>query len=541
MFPGVPKGIGIPFISSILISNNPSPPLRAFGVNPPSLLLALRASGVASLGALRGTGLLLLPGISQKFFPAAERAQFAIEIDLPLGTRLEATDAVARKVEQSLAGDRRITAYATFVGTAAPRVYYSFAPEFPRPSYAMLLVSTTSVAAADEAVRDYTRKLAGLHPNARMNVTSFQQGIPTEAPVEIRIVGPELQVLRTESEFFRKLLLGVPGATQVRDDFRDGFTLDLNVNSEVANRLGLATNVIASEVMAGFQGLPLTELWEHDAPVPIVLRLNPERRSSFDDLDRFMLRAPLTQATVALKEVVSVEPVWNPAQISRRNGERTLTVRANAAPGVLPSQILSKIRPQLALRRLPPGYHFEIGGEYEGQQETFGKMAGALIASVVAIYLVLLFQFGGTRETLLVMLAIPLTFFGAMAGLLITGNPLGFTASVGLISLVGIVIRNSIILVDFADELRRTEGLDATTAAIRSGERRMRPIFLTSMAAAVGVLPMIISGSPLWAPLASVFSIGILWSMVMTLLVIPAAYALAMRNVPAVPAKPASS
>jgi multidrug efflux pump subunit AcrB len=133
------------------------------------------------------------------------------------------------------------------------------------------------------------------------------------------------------------------------------------------------------------------------------------------------------------------------------------------------------------------------------------------------------------------MMAIPLTFFGAIAGLVITGNVLGFTASVGLISLVGIVIRNSIILVDYADELRRKEGLSSKEAAIDAGLRRIRPIFLTSMAAAVGVLPMIISGSPLWAPLASVFSVGIIWSMVMTLLVIPAFYAVVMKNVPVTP------
>lgn len=163
-------------------------------------------------------------------------------------------------------------------------------------------------------------------------------------------------------------------------------------------------------------------------------------------------------------------------------------------------------------------------------------MVKALIASVALIFLVMLLQFKNTRETLLVMLSIPLTFFGAMAGLVLTGNVLGFTASVGLISLVGIVIRNSIILVDYADELRRKEGLDAREAAIHAGLRRIRPIFLTSMAAAVGVLPMIISGSPLWAPLASVFSVGILWSMVMTLLVIPAFYAVVMKNIPVVKA-----
>jgi multidrug efflux pump subunit AcrB len=164
-------------------------------------------------------------------------------------------------------------------------------------------------------------------------------------------------------------------------------------------------------------------------------------------------------------------------------------------------------------------------------------MAGALVASVVLIFLVMLFQFKHTRETLLVMLAIPLTVFGALAGLVLTGNPLGFTAAVGLISLVGIVIRNSIILVDYADELRRTELLDAPTAAIQAGTRRLRPIFLTSMAAAVGVLPMIIARSPLWAPLASVFAVGIVWSMVMTLLVVPAVYGLAM-NTPDAPTPP---
>lgn len=485
-------------------------------------------AGVLSLPAC----LLLLPLIKQKFFPAAERAQFVIELDLPLGTRLETTDALARRVEQTLAGDPRLTGYATFVGTAAPRVYYSFAPEFPRASYAMLLVSTKGNAETDAAVADYARRLAGLDPAARINVTRFQQGVPTEAPVEVRISGPELTVLRRLGDEVRAVFLQVPGAAQVRDDFRDGFSLGLRVNSEVANRLGLSTSVIAAEVMAGFRGLAVTELWEHDAPVPIVLRLEGELRESFTELNTFMLRAPLTRASVPLHQVAEVEPEWSPAQIARRNGVRTLTVRANPTEDYLPSQVLAPIRAKLADLKLPPGYRLEYGGEYEGQQETFGQMAGALVASVALIYLVLLFQFKSSRETMLVMLAIPLTGFGALGGLVLTRNPLGFTATVGLISLVGIVIRNSIILVDYADELRRREGVDAIAAVIKAGERRLRPIFLTSMAAAVGVLPMILSGSPLWAPLASVFSVGILWSMLMTLIVIPAVYALLMKTPP---------
>lgn len=475
-------------------------------------------------------GALLILVIKQKFFPAAERAQFVVEVDMPLGTRLEATDRVVRKVEEVLRSDRRIPEFAAFVGTAAPRVYYSFAPEFPRPSYGMLLVGTRGAQETDELVRDYSKSLAHLAPGVRINVMRLQQGAIVSAPIEIRVVGPELSVLRDLGDRISAIALRTPGAQQVREDFRDGFSVDLQVDSEVANRLGLATAVIATEVKTAFSGLSVTELWEHDAPVPIVLRLNRSNRESYAALSSLMMRAPLTQSSVPLSEVARVEPTWSLSQISHRNGVRTLTVLVNPAEGVLPSEVLALIRSQMADLRTPPGYRIELGGEHETKQETFSKMAAALAASVALIFVVLLFQFKQVRETFLVMLAIPLTFFGAMAGLALTRNVLGFTAAVGMISLVGIVIRNSIILVDYADQLRRSERLSAEDAAIAAGLRRLRPIFLTSMAAAVGVLPMVVSGSPLWAPLASVFSVGIVWSMLMALLAIPAAYSVVMAN-----------
>lgn len=485
----------------------------------------------AALLTIPAGGLLALV-VRQKFFPAAERAQFVIEVDMPLGTRLEATDAAVRRVEGILASDPRIPQFAAFIGTAAPRVYYSFAPEFPRPSYGMLLVGTHGSDQTEALVHEYSGRFASLIPGVRINVMRLQQGMIVSAPVEVRIVGPDLSVLRSLGDQVAALASRTPGAAHVRQDFRDGFSIDLRVDSEVANRLGLGTGLIAMDVSSGFAGLPVTELWEHDSPIPIVLRLDRGHRQAYSSLESFMLRSPLTQATVPLSEVAKPIPVWSPAQISHRNGVRTLTVLVEPADSVLPSQVLAPIRAALAGVRLPPGYRVEIGGEHEGQQETFGKMAKAAAASVVLIFVVMLFQFREVRGALLVMLAIPLTFFGAMAGLVLTGNVLGFTAAVGLISLVGIVIRNSIILVDHADELRRGEGLGAAEAARQAGLRRLRPIFLTSMAAAVGVVPMIVSRSPLWAPLASVFSVGIVWSMLMTLLVIPAAYALVMKRAP---------
>lgn len=200
--------------------------------------------------------LLLLPAIKQKFFPAAERDQFIVEIDMPVGTRLEATDRVVRQVEELLRSDERIPKFAAFVGTAAPRVYYSFAPEFPRPSYGMLLVSTKEPTATEQLVREYLNKLEHLVPGVRIDVKQFEQGEEYGAPVEVRLVGPELATLREYGDQIRTLAEKFPGATQVRDNFRDGFTIDLQVNNEVANRLGLATSLIATQVRTGFAGSP---------------------------------------------------------------------------------------------------------------------------------------------------------------------------------------------------------------------------------------------------------------------------------------------
>jgi multidrug efflux pump subunit AcrB len=181
------------------------------------------------------------------------------------------------------------------------------------------------------------------------------------------------------------------------------------------------------------------------------------------------------------------------------------------------------VQPQLAQLSLPTGYHIYFGGEYANKQETYGYMVIALVISLIIIFVVLLFQFRNLKEAGLVMLTIPLSLFGAIFGLYITGNEFGFMAFTGLISLSGIVVRNAIILIDHTNELLK-KGMDIPTAAYEAGKRRLRPIFLTAMAAAIGVFPMIMSGSPLWSPLASVIAFGVVWSMLISTLTIPVLY-----------------
>jgi len=274
--------------------------------------------------------------------------------------------------------------------------------------------------------------------------------------------------------------------------------------------------------------MPVSTFWEGSRAVDIVLRLDETRRETVEDVEGIYLVSPIG-ARVPLREVASLEPVWQTGRIVHRNGVRTLTVGSHAANGWLPFDVLRAARPVVDTLSLPAGYRIAWGGEIEQQQITFGELRVALMVSLVSIFLILLLQFQSVKDALVVMTTFPLAIFGAAAGLLLTGNPFGFTAFIGLISLTGVVVRNAIILIDYVRE-RQATGMPLKEAALEAGKRRLRPIFLTTAAAAVGVTPMILSGSLLWSPLASVIAVGLLFSMVFTLIVVPVLYVLVNRG-----------
>ncbi len=476
-----------------------------------------------------GAGVFLLLQTNQKLFPVAERAQCIIEIDMGIGASLEATNNAVKQVEEKIANDPLITNFASFVGTAPPRVYYSFAPEFPRKSYGCILVNTLSPEATVELVESLQLPLEQLVPGVRINIQMFDQGPSVPAPIEIRISGYELPLLQELGDKVSTILQKVAGTRQVQTNFKQEWGATVQVDDEMANIYGFTTADISPLIKTGFGGTTVSRLYDDDRTIDIVFRQQEALRHDFSNLGNLYLRSPLTNNSTSLENIANIEPTWNIGQISHQNGIRTLAVLAHTRPGVFPENILKEVIHDIQDIPLPPGYRIIIGGEHENVLETFGQMGQSLIISTVLIFLILLIQFGNVTETLIVMLAIPLTILGAAAGLLMTANPLGFTASIGIASLIGIVIRNSIILVDYADSLVKS-GMNVRDAAITSALRRMRPIFLTSLAAAVGVVPMIVSGSPLWAPLASVFAVGVLFSMVMTLVVIPVVYNLIMAN-----------
>ncbi len=452
------------------------------------------------------------------------------------GTRIETTDAAMGRIEKYLAGRPEVAHYASFVGQSAPRFYYNVNPQQPDGAYGQFIVNTRSVKETPAFVADLQVKLAAVAPEAMMIVKELQQGSSQEAPIEIRISGDDIATLKQIGTEVENLVRAVPFSMYVhRDYLNDSYMVDVDVNNELANRLGLTNAAVSQILSGGFDGQPVGVFWEGDRPVTMLLRLEKDERSSFDDVRDAYMTSQLTHASVPLRSIGSVKPEWQTSRIVRRNGVRTLTVRSFVKKGFYGSALLEAVAPKIAALKLPPGYRIEYGGEKFNQEDNMPQMLGALGISLVAIFLVLLVQFRNVSEPLVVMSSIPLSLLGAAFGLLVTHNPFGFMAFIGLISVCGIVVRNAIILIDYINE-KIAEGHALEEAATEAGQRRLRPIFLTTMAAAVGMTPMILSRSALWSPLASVIAVGLIFSMFFTLLVVPVLFVVVRSRIRKAPA-----
>ncbi len=470
-------------------------------------------------------GIAILALVPRQLFPKVDRNQFAVEIYLPEGSTLEQTAFVSDSLEQMLMKDKRVVNVAAFVGTSSPRFHTTYAPNFPSKNYAQLVVNTQTADDALSILDEYETKYRNLFPNAYVRMKQLDL-LSTTAPIEVRISGDNIDTIKTLAQQVKVVMEKNENVIWARTDYlnpRQG--VSVQINDETANRLGLTKGVVAASLATGFSGMPIGTIWEGDYPVAIKLMNEQQQRNGFDDIANQNITSPLTGATVPVRQIAtSITNDWSEGQIIRRNGTRTITVRADVKRGVLPYKVLSDLKTDI--KELHKGEQITLtyGGEEESEVENYIPLAKALFAGVMLIFFILLFQFKKPKLVFLVMMTMPLSFLGAALGLVITGYPFGLTSFLGIMSLMGIVVRNGIILIDYAEELRSENGMSLSNAAIAAGKRRMRPIFLTSFAAAVGVVPMIVNGSTLWGPLGAVVCFGLLVSMILTLYMLPVMY-----------------
>ncbi|MBS7564856.1 efflux RND transporter permease subunit [Mucilaginibacter sp. Bleaf8] len=468
-------------------------------------------------------GGFLMTKVKQQFLSNAERNQFNLELWLPPGTPYKETEAAVRKVEAAIKGDKRITRVASFIGTSSPRFYVTYAPENPRENYAQIFINTTDNEATDELSAEYIEKFHNYLPEGfvRVHRLSF---LNAKAPLEIRVISENFDDLRKVGDSVKTMVSQLKGTNWVRDDFEEDYVaVGGHVQQDKARRLGLTNSQITQTLGGGLQGVPVSTLYEGKTPISIVLRYDEKYRKSFDRL-RGVHITNQQGKKIQLRDVADFTPEWHMGNIMHRNGLRMLTVMSEAQNGVVAADMLKQIKPRIEKMHLPYGVRIQYGGDQEATEENVPGLSMALLASIILIFLTMLIQFRSLKKTFIILCTFPLSLLGASIGLLVTGNAFSFTAFMGIISLIGIVVRNGIILVDFADEMGRDEGLDIRESAMHAAKRRMRPIFLTTAAAAVGVTPMVVGGSPLWGPLGSVLAFGLIVSMFFTLFIIPILY-----------------
>ena len=476
-------------------------------------------------------GAAMISRLPQQLLPYADRNQFAVEITLPVGTRIERTAAVADSLEHILRRNKRVVSVASFKGCSSPRFQNSYAPQIAGTNFAQFIVNTTGNSATAELIDEYAPIYSEYFPEARVR---FKQLSYSEAayPIEIRLSSTNLEHIKHDAAAIIAQLHQMPEMVNVQTDFGDPqAATTVQLHEDEASRLGISnTGVETTLAMRYGNGISLAEVWEGDYSIPVVMKSLKADNATLADISDELIPAAGGLSSVPLRQVADIVPTWNDGQLCRRNGIYTITVQADIERGENAMEVTELVQEKLKGINLSPGVTLSYGGDLEDAAEKMPMVLNGLAIAAVIIFFILVFHFHRVNIAALIFASMALCVFGTAAGICLQGIDFSITCVLGIVSLMGIIVRNGIIMIDYAEELRATEGMNAADAIRHSASRRMRPIFLTSAAASVGVVPMILGGSGLWMPMGTVVFYGTLITMIFILTVLPAAYLLIFRG-----------
>jgi multidrug efflux pump subunit AcrB len=495
-----------------------------FGLRHPKTVVLIAV--LVFLGSLS-----LFPVVGVSFFPKAEKPQLMVNINAPDGTSLAQTNNLARQVEEVLAARPEIKHYATNVGHGNPRIYYNVMPRSDASNHSQIFLQLKSddLETLDRMIRELRTEFEN-YPGAEITVKEFEQGPPVEAPIAIRIVGKDLDKLKDLAYEVEQIIRATPGSINVNNPLGTAKTnLHVDINRAKAAMLGVPLVEIDRTVRAAVAGMSVAEYHDQRGKkYDIVARMIDAESLTVAGLDRIYVTS-VTGAAIPLRQLAQTEFRSSPMRINHYNLNRNVTLTGDVMSGYSVNDVTLQIIEQLEQFDWPKGYRFYVAGELEAREESFGGMGRALIIALVAIFAVLVLQFRSYSQPLIVFAAIPMAIVGSIIALLITGNSFSFTAFVGVSSLVGIVINNSIILVDYTNQLRR-DGKGIIEALEESGQTRFVPIILTTMTTVGGLLPLTLIGGTMWAPMGWSIIGGLIASTFLTLLVVPVLYRLFTRG-----------
>ena len=479
-----------------------------------------------SLGAASVVvSLLIATQLKFRMVPFADRDQFAVEIYLRPDTPLERTGAVADSVYRALRADERVKSVTSFVGCSSPRFQMSYAPQIAGKNYAQFIVNTTSVGDTEAILDEYADAWADRFPEAYVKFKQLDyQNVPS---LEFRFYGSDIDSLRAAADRLMARMRQMPELQWVHTDYEDPRAIaEVRLDPVTASQLGITRTVVAANLALASGDVAVGSVWEGDYRLPVVLKRDARLgERSLSDIGDTYVSSPVPGVSVPLRQIADVEPAWSQSKIVHRNGMRCITVTADLKRGANAMRMTSRISRMLKDEiPLPPGVETELGGAHEFDAETLPPIAAGLSISLVIIFFFILVNFRKFGITLVVMASMSLCLFGAMVGLWIADFTIGLTSVLGFITLLGMIVRNVILMYQHAEDKRKVCHWSGKLAAYDAGKRRMVPIFLTTATTAVGVVPMMLGGSTFWAPVGVTIFAGGIGSLILVVTILPVLY-----------------
>ena len=478
------------------------------------------------LGGATLLGVVLLFQCNLQLLPKAEREFFAVEIHLRDGATLEESATVADSLARMLRADERVQSVTAFIGQSSPRFHATYTPQTPATNYAQLVVNTKSSKATAQMLKEYGTRYDNYFPNAyaRFKQLDYQS---CKNPLEVRVRGEEWSTMAPIADSIYRFMVTQPELLWVHCDYNNiAPSTRLVLKADEATRLGITQTMLSLYLREATQGATLTTLYEGSYAVPVVIYTAGANALSADELGAIQVPTAIPGVWVPLRQVASIEPEWHHTSLERRNAVRTMTVGADLKGATSQVDAERKVKKWVDthLTELPEGVEIVYGGLTEINNLIVPQILWSIVAALAVMLVLLLYHFGKIGLALLTLSSAILCLFGSMLGLWIFGLDISITAVLGIVSLIGIIVRNAIMMYEYAEAARKYKHLTYREAAYQAGLRRMRPVFLTSATTALGVLPMIIAATSLWMPMGVVICFGTLFTLPLTVTVLPVVY-----------------
>ena len=478
------------------------------------------------LGGTTLIGLILMANLNLQLLPKAEREFFAVEIHLPDGTTTQESAVVADSLARILRADRRVVSVTAFMGQSSPRFHATYSPQTPAPNFAQLIVNTKSSKATSQILKEYSSRYENYFPNAyaRFKQLDYQA---VKNPLEVRVQGENWDEMAPLADSIYHFMVKQPEMQWVHCNYNNvAASTRIVLKADEATRLGITQTMLSVYLREVTRGATITTLYEGSYGVPVVLYTAGAETMTIDELSALPVPTAIPGVWTPLRQVATLEPGWHHTCLERRNAVRTITVGADLRGSTSQVSAEKKVKQWIEthMTNLPEGVRITYGGLTEINGLMVPQILWSVVAALAVMLVLLLYHFGKIGLALLTLSSAILCIFGSMLGLWIFGLDISITAVLGIVSLIGIIVRNAIMMYEYAEDARKYKHLNYREAAFQAGLRRMRPVFLTSATTALGVLPMIIAATSLWMPMGVVICFGTLFTLPLTVTILPVVY-----------------